>query len=127
MNGLFRTVSNKIIEGYKIQSSNGRALHSSIHLSTRAVHLKIARDLSADSFILSLRQFLSRRGTIRVLRSYGGANFVGVSAELKQSIKALDRASINKHLVAKNIDLKFNPPVMGGTTQINKTLFKSHY
>ena len=45
------------------------------------------------------------------MRSDNGTNFVGASTELKQSIKALDQVSINKHLVAKNIDGKFNPPV----------------
>ena len=61
-------------------------------LSTRALHLKIAGDLSTDSFILSLRRFLARRGTVKVIRSDNGTNFVGASTVLKQSIKALDPA-----------------------------------
>ena len=31
-------------------------------LTTRAVHLEIAGDLSTDAFILALRRFISRRG-----------------------------------------------------------------
>ena len=61
-------------------------------LSTRALHLEIAGDLSTDSFILSLRQFLARRGTVKVIRSDNGTNFVGASTVLKRSIKALDPA-----------------------------------
>ena len=80
-------------------------------LSTRAVHLEIAGDLSTDFFILSLRRFLARSGTVKVMRSDNRTNFVGALTELKQSITALDQVSINKHLVAKNIDWKINPPV----------------
>ena len=61
-------------------------------LSKRTVHLEIARDLSTDSFILSLRRFLARRGTVKVTRSDNGTNYVGASTELKQSIKAIDQA-----------------------------------
>ena len=61
----------------------------------KSSHLKIAGDLTTDSFIFSLRRFM---------RSDNGTNFVRASTELKQSIKALDQVSINKHLVAKNID-----------------------
>ena len=53
------------------------------------------------SSILSLRRFLARRGTVNVMRSDNGTNFVEASTELKKSIKALDQASISKHLVAK--------------------------
>ena len=80
-------------------------------LVKRAVHLEIAGDLSTDSFILSLRRFLSRRGTFKVMRSDNGTNLAGASTELKQRIKALDKASIEKHLVAKTTDWEFSPTV----------------
>ena len=91
----------------------------------KSSHLEIAGDLSTDSFILSLRQFLARRGTVKVMRSDNGSNFVGASTELKQSIKALDQVSINKHLVSKNIDGKFNPPVSPWLRGILESLVKS--
>ena len=108
-------------------------------LSTRAVHLENDGDLSTDSFILSLRRFLGRRGTVKIMRSENGKNFVGASTELKQSIKTLNQDSITRHLISKNTDWKFNPPVslwmgvrrggthLGVTNQISKTLIKSHY
>ena len=52
-------------------------------LSTRAVHLEIPGDLSTDFFILSLRRFLARMRTVKVMRSNNGTNFVGASTELK--------------------------------------------
>ena len=61
-------------------------------LSTRALHLEIAGDLSTDPFILSLRRFLAKRGTVKVIRSDNGTKFVGASTVMKRSIKALDPA-----------------------------------
>ena len=46
-------------------------------LTTQAVDLEIADDMSTDSFILSLRRFISRRGPIDIIRSDNGTNFVG--------------------------------------------------
>ena len=81
--------------------------------------------MSKDSFIFSLSRFLARRGTVKVMRSDNGTNFVGASTELKQSIKALDQISINKHTVAKHIDWKFNPPVRPWIGGIWESLVKS--
>ena len=36
-------------------------------LTTRAVHLEIAGDMTTDAFILSLRRFTSRRGHVKVI------------------------------------------------------------
>ena len=80
-------------------------------LTTRAVHLEIAGDLSTDAFILALSRFISRRGKVNIIRSDNGTNFVGASKELKQAIKNIDQNTVNKHLVAK-IQWKFNPPVI---------------
>ena len=86
-------------------------------LTMRAVHLEIAGDLSTDAFILALRRFISRRGKVNIIRLDKGTNFVGASKELKQAIKNIDQNTANKHLIAKGINWKFNPPVspwMGG-------------
>ena len=59
------------------------------------------------------------------MRSDNRTIFIGASTELKQSIKALDQASISKHFVAKNIDWKFNPPVSPWMGGIWESLVKS--
>ena len=51
-------------------------------LNTRAVHLELAGDLTTDSFLLSLRQFISRRGELRIIRSDNDTNFVGAAVEI---------------------------------------------
>ena len=56
-------------------------------LSTRAVHIEVADDLSADSFICALKRFVCRRGHVKVLRSDRGTNFVGANNELQQELR----------------------------------------
>ena len=55
-------------------------------MTTRAVHVEIAGDLSSDSFILSLRCFIARRGNVKNIRSDNGTNFIGAEKELKAAI-----------------------------------------
>ncbi|XP_070170868.1 uncharacterized protein [Polyergus mexicanus] len=52
-------------------------------LSTRAVHLDVASDYSADAFLAALRRFIARRGLCRALYSDCGTNFVGANAQLR--------------------------------------------
>ena len=46
-------------------------------LCSRAIHIEVAQSLETNSFILSLRRFIGRRGNIRLVRSDNGTNFVG--------------------------------------------------
>ena len=46
-------------------------------LTTRAVHLELASDLSTDIFILALRRFIAGRGKPKEILSDNGANFIG--------------------------------------------------
>ena len=59
-------------------------------LTTRAIHIELAGDLSTDSFLLALRRFISRRGYVKVIRSDNGTNSVGANNELNLCIKQLD-------------------------------------
>ena len=46
-------------------------------LCSRAIHIEVAQSLETDSFILSLRRFIGRRGNICLMSSDHGTNFVG--------------------------------------------------
>ena len=46
-------------------------------LTTSSVHLKLAGDLTTDSFIMALRRFCGRRGNRKTMRLDNGTNFVG--------------------------------------------------
>ena len=86
-------------------------------LSTRALHLELSGDMSTDSFILSLRRFIARRGQVLTIRSDNGTNLVGADNELKLCIKNLNQNQIQHYLCQRNIEWIFNPPAspwMGG-------------
>ena len=66
-----------------------------ICLTTRAVHLEVAGDLSTDSFIM---------------RFDNGTNFVGTKRELEEALKSLSQESIAGELAHQGITWFFNPP-----------------
>ena len=61
-------------------------------LSVRAVHIEVAENLSADSFLCALRRFKARRVHVKTLRSDQGTNFVGASKELKRELQRLEES-----------------------------------
>ena len=83
-----------------------------------AMHLKLADNLTTESFILALNQFIARRGHVKVITSDNGSNFIGAESELRESIKSLNNERITKHLNSKYVTWKFNLPLspwMGGS------------
>ncbi|XP_062538001.1 uncharacterized protein LOC134206316 [Armigeres subalbatus] len=88
-------------------------------LSTRAVHLEVASDLSADTFIGSLKRFISRRGYPVEIRSDNGTNFVGADRKLREFFEQIHSSSKNASRYFGNLGINwiFNPPSaphMGG-------------
>ncbi|XP_029675495.1 uncharacterized protein LOC115242992 [Formica exsecta] len=62
-------------------------------LSTKAVHLDVASNYSAEAFIAAFRRFVSRRGLCSELFSDCGSNFVGADKDADCSQQAARRAS----------------------------------
>lgn len=79
-------------------------------LTTRAVHLELAGDLSTDSFIMALRRFRGRRGNPKTIRSDNGTNFVGARKESSEALKSLKQERITTELIPEGITWYFNPP-----------------
>lgn len=82
-------------------------------LTIRAIHLEIIYSMNSDSCIMSLRNFIARRGTPRVIISDNGTNFHGSDRELRQALE-----SIESHCAPAGIEWKFIPPAsphMGGS------------
>ena len=88
--------------------------------ASRAIHIETANSLETDSFILALRRFLSRRGSVRTIWTDNGTNFVGAEAELGNCLKELDQKKILDFLLSNQCEVqswKRNPPSashMGG-------------
>ncbi|XP_029680139.1 uncharacterized protein LOC115245796 [Formica exsecta] len=81
-------------------------------LSTRAVHLDVASDYSADAFLAALRRLIARRGLCRALYSDCGTNFIVADAQLRALFAASGREGqrIAGGLAAERIEWHFNPP-----------------
>ncbi|XP_057310467.1 uncharacterized protein LOC130648433 [Hydractinia symbiolongicarpus] len=79
-------------------------------MTSRAVHIELARDLSTDSFILALRRYISRRGNPKTITSDKGTNFVGADRELRELVTNLNETKLRKELTKNSIKWKFNPP-----------------
>ncbi|XP_050452223.1 uncharacterized protein LOC126851930 [Cataglyphis hispanica] len=81
-------------------------------LSTKAVHLEVVSDYSADAFLAALKRFIARRGLCRSLHSDCGTNVVGADAQLRAFFAASNPAQhqIADQLGTDRIDWDFNPP-----------------
>ena len=73
-------------------------------LCSRAIHIEVAQSLETDSFILSLRRFLGRRGSIRLMRSDNGTKFVGAISELRKAFQDMDQNQISQYLQTHGAD-----------------------
>ena len=62
-----------------------------VSLAVKAVHLEAVSDLTSESFIAALRQFVARRGSPVLIWSDNGTNFVGAKNELKGMYELLSR------------------------------------
>lgn len=56
-------------------------------LSTRAIHLEVASDMSTNTFISSLKRFVSRRCYPNEICSDNDINFIGVDRVLRDFIE----------------------------------------
>lgn len=79
-------------------------------LTIRAVHTEIAEDLSSDSCIICLRNFINLRGVPKRMRSDNGSNFVGINNELLNADNIFLDEKVQNELAIKNIQWKFNTP-----------------
>lgn len=64
----------------------------------RSVHIEILDDMSTDSSINALHCFVTLRGSIKLLMSNQGTNFVGADNEFKEAMKELDTDLVQEYL-----------------------------
>ncbi|XP_065051285.1 uncharacterized protein LOC135680959 [Rhopilema esculentum] len=73
--------------------------------STRAVHLKLCKDMSALEFKRTMKEFVARRGLPQVMVSDNGRTFVATNKWLKTLVKNED---LMNFLAVRRIKWKFN-------------------
>ncbi|KAL6469323.1 hypothetical protein MHYP_G00228470 [Metynnis hypsauchen] len=78
-------------------------------LTTKAIHIEILHSLSTDSFLMSLRRFIARRGIPKELWSDQGTNFKGGEKEIEVAFKAMS-PDLQCLLAKQQIAFNFNPP-----------------
>ena len=81
--------------------------------SSQAVHIELSNSLDADSFILALRRFMARRGTVRSIWSDNEINFVSTRNELQRALKKMKHDKIKSFLQGNGADWILwhnNPP-----------------
>lgn len=88
-------------------------------LTIRAVHLEVSHSLSTDSFILSLKSFMARRGCPREIYSDNGTHFRNAAAEIRAFMTDVDNLElVAEQFIRSETSWKFNPPAsphMGGS------------
>ena len=75
---------------------------------TRAIHLELCSDLTAECFLQCFNRFANRRGTPTRLYSDNGRNFVGASNILKNRIRSISNEFRSQ---VTNVEWKFNVPL----------------
>ncbi|XP_042910459.1 uncharacterized protein [Parasteatoda tepidariorum] len=98
--------------------------------ATKAVHIEVVGNLTAESFIAALKRFVARRGKPNELFSDCGSNFVAANKEINRVVKSLQKEeSIHQYFADEQIKWHFNPPSaprFGGIWEAAVKSAKSH-
>ncbi|XP_045762059.1 uncharacterized protein LOC123865222 [Maniola jurtina] len=103
-----------------------------ICLTTRAVHVEVAPDLTTESFLNALKRFLSRKGPIQRIWTDHGSNFVCAKSYLNEVYEFLNTTYDNafKNELANNriswTMIPPNGPHFGGGWESTVKSFKTH-
>ncbi|XP_063362899.1 uncharacterized protein LOC134651727 [Cydia amplana] len=94
----------------------------------KCLHLEAVSTLSTDSFILSLRRFISRRGRPREIFCDNGRNFVGAAKEISDYLTS-NSDTVCNFAANEGIQFKFQPayaPHFGGLWEAGVKSAKFH-
>lgn len=101
-------------------------------LSTKAIHLELASDLTGKTFIAAYKRFVARRGACTDLYSDNGTNFTGANRYLQtkfDEVMIQISSTTAEALAIKGINWHFIPassPHFGGLWEAGVKSFKHH-
>lgn len=72
-------------------------------MTTKAAHIEVVTDATAEGFLAAYRRFVSRRGKCTDLYSDNGKNFVGAKNEMKELRNMLKGRAENNDLIARTL------------------------
>ncbi|KAK7930869.1 hypothetical protein WMY93_007264 [Mugilogobius chulae] len=78
-------------------------------LTTRCIHIDLLTSLDTDSFLMSFRRFVARRGTPSEVISDQGTNFVRGEREIQRAFDEMS-SSLQEQLARHKIRFLKNPP-----------------
>ncbi|GFS51319.1 uncharacterized protein TNCV_3533651 [Trichonephila clavipes] len=81
-----------------------------ICMATKAVHLEVVSDLSANAFLAAFRRFISRRGKPTNTFSDNATNFKGASSYVKEQLKLIKSVEVQNFVTQESITWHFIPP-----------------
>lgn len=123
---------------FLLKSHKGRGSKTSkaylclfICFSSKAIHLELTTSLSTESFLMSLKRFVARRGKPFTMYSDNGKNFVGTNTEIKEIVKFLTNSkdATTKFATKLGFTWKFIPsysPHFGGLWESSVKSCKFH-
>lgn len=101
--------------------------------ATKAIHLELVSDLTAECFLNALKRFISRRGIIKNIYSDNATNFVGANRELISLSEMFKSQCFQRevidNLATKTIKWHFIPsraPHFGGIWEAGVKSVKGH-
>ncbi|XP_052742136.1 uncharacterized protein LOC128198001 [Bicyclus anynana] len=99
-----------------------------ICLTTKAIHLELVSDLTSNSYISTIKKFISRRGKPRHLSSDNGKSFIGAYNDLARFLQD-NSSSLSSDFANEGIDFHFIPaysPHFGGIWEAGVKSVKFH-
>ena len=73
-------------------------------LTTRAIYLEVAIDLTTLAFINCFKRFIARRGPMKHMFSDNATNFVGCNREFREAVRKWNKLQIHTALRQKEIE-----------------------
>lgn len=98
-------------------------------MATKAVHIELAEDLTAEAFINVFTRFINRRGPCHHLYSDNGTSFVGADRIMKQDLVEWHSAHAKQQLANKGTSWHFISPAaphQGGLWEAAVKAAKKH-